>query len=155
LAAVTRDEVTNHEGPEVDVRFVHDEQQQWREVAELLETWTDQGIRPGDIAVLASSPRPPAQLVSLLRTVPSPVLLERHDALSPLWVSAEDFKGLESTAAIVTDVGDLETPLSLRRVYVACSRARTLLAVLIAESAHETFNRRAAEYALRDPQPAL
>jgi hypothetical protein len=65
-------------------------------------------------------------------------------------VEAAEFKGLEAAAVAVVGVRELHELETLRRMYVACSRARVLLAVVIDESARDDFNVRAAEYARRN-----
>jgi hypothetical protein len=148
LAAVTLDEPLARDGPEVELRFVQDRRSEWEHVAALLSKWAREGIAPKEVVVLGDGPDPPNELLAALDTiVPPPVGLRERDGRSPVWCAVEDFKGLESTAAIVTAVSTLETTEALRRVYVACSRARTLLGVFIAESARESFDRRAAEFA--------
>src|SRR6185437_4410276 len=62
------------------------------------------------------------------------------------WCAVDDFKGLESTAVILTGIADLDTKETFRRIYVGCSRARTLLGVLISENARDSFELRATEF---------
>jgi len=151
LAAVTLDEALANDGPEVDLKFVESRGQEFESIAAVYGSWLERGIAPQDIVLLGDRKDPPSELLRAMRgRGPVPVPFYMHDGASPGWCPVEDFKGLESPAVIVTGVSDLETTDALRRVYVACSRARTMLGVFIAESAHESFLLRATEFARRD-----
>lgn len=151
LAAVSLDEPLAADGPEVELRFVDERHAERQEVVALLGRWTRRGIPPEEIVVLGDGPGPSQMLLDALPGgTPAPVPLADRREGSPTWCSIEDFKGLESSAVIVSGITDLDSREMLRRVYVACSRARTLLAVIVAERARETFNERAAEFARRE-----
>ncbi len=151
LAAVSLDEPLASEGPEVEVRFARDRRSEHAEVAGLLRDWIRRGINPDDIVVLGDAVEPPPGLVEATASgIRTPVAFPVTTRGAPGWCPVEDFKGLESTAVIVTGIRGLDSRETLRRVYVACSRARTLLAVLVPEEAREDFNARAGEFARRE-----
>jgi hypothetical protein len=153
LAAVSLDEPLAREGPEVELRFVEGRQDEDGAVSVVLASWIRRGIPPEDIVILGDVEDPPSSVLRALPPgTPAPVAFRDRTAGLPAWCTVEDFKGLESTAVIVTGVRDLDTRDALRRVYVACSRARTLLAVFVSERARETFNQRAQEFARRETE---
>lgn len=156
LSAAPADEPLAQPGPEVELRFFSSQSEEWPAVCALVQDWARQGISPGDIVVLGDDPQPPAHLTDALRRAGlNTSRLEDRDERNVTWGTVEDFKGLESQAVIVTNVNGLERREELRRVYVGCSRARTLLGILIAASAQETFNVRAGEWGrLHDPEAA-
>jgi hypothetical protein len=156
LAAVSLDETLAASGPDVELRFVDDRRDEFVQVAGTLAAWIRRGIPAESIVLLGDGAEVPAALSRELPVgTPVPVPYTVRDGRSPSWCSIEDFKGLEAGAVIVTGIRDLDTREMLRRVYVACSRARSLLAVMIAERARETFNERAAEFARRQSEGQL
>ncbi|MDB4358298.1 ATP-binding domain-containing protein, partial [bacterium] len=56
------------------------------------------------------------------------------------------FKGLERKIVIVTDVDSLDQGADLRRLYVAMTRANTLLVVLMSSNLKESFEKRWFEF---------
>ena len=101
-----------------------------------------------DVVILGDGESPPSGLVHALRGDGcAPTIFPTSQAGHPAWCRLEDFKGLEARVVVVSDVRDLDTREMLRRVYVGCSRARTLLAVILTESCRESFARRASEFA--------
>jgi hypothetical protein len=73
--------------------------------------------------------------------------LDRGSEGELAWCSIEDFKGLESPVVLVTGLSDLASTEGLRRVYVACSRARSLLGMVLDMDLEPMLKLRAAEYA--------
>lgn len=150
LSAVPPDELHGGDGPEVDVRFAGPSMGSAQSIADILVGWRRQGVDLSEVVILGEGEKPPNALVHALRgdhCAPTtfPTIKEGH----PAWCCLEDFKGLEAGAVIVSDVKDLDSREMLRRVYVGCSRARTLLAVVLTESCRESFSLRAAEFARR------
>jgi hypothetical protein len=148
LAALDLDETLASEGPDVDVRFAVDANDEATIVGQLLRAWTQSGVEASDIVVLGDESTPPRRVAQRLPAgLPALRAYEEREAGQPSWCSIEDFKGLEAAGVIVIGVRDLSTRKMRRRVYVGCSRARTLLAVVLDVGARDDFNLRAAEFA--------
>jgi hypothetical protein len=67
----------------------------------------------------------------------------RHvrDGVSVPFVSVHAFKGLESSAVIITDVEDLDEQRSQALLYIGMSRARTRLYILMKEACRQSYSR--------------
>jgi hypothetical protein len=147
LAAVPLDELLAPDGPDVEFSWALDSREELENAAVMLERWVRRGTSAEKIVVLgeASEP-PPAFLRALSSKAPRPVRWDRGERSSPAWSSIDDFKGLEASAVIVTGIKSLSSRENLRKVYVACSRARTLLGIVLDENLRDDFNDRAAEF---------
>lgn len=145
MSAVTPDEIAGGDGPDVDVRFVA-RSRIISTAAAIAAAWRTRGV--DDVIILGESNDVPAPA---RRALTAHGLVAREHPASPgpsqvRWCRLEDFKGLEATAVVVTGITDLSRAEMLRRAYVACSRARTLLAVVLPEELEEAFGVRAAEF---------
>jgi hypothetical protein len=150
LSAVDPDTTRAGEGPGVELRFVLDRREDTRAAASVVSAWIRRGVEPHDIVVAATDGGTLERLRSAWpATGPSLEPFDAPSADSVRIVEAADFKGLEAAAVVVVGVRELHELDTLRRMYVACSRARVLLAVVIDERARDDFNVRAAEYAQR------
>ena len=73
--------------------------------------------------------------------------------------TATEFKGLEAHAVVVVDVDDLDEELLRRHLYVACTRARVHLTVMLRDGLHDYYTRGAAWFGAtlvdRSPTPLL
>jgi hypothetical protein len=150
LSAVDPDDTMASEGPEVEMRFVLDRREEPRVAAAVVGGWLRRGLEPEEIVVVGTD----GEVLRRLEDrwpADGPALTSfadpSRDAVGS--IEAADFKGLEAAAVVVVGARELHTTETLRRMYVACSRARVLLAVVVDESAREDFNTRAAEYARR------
>ena len=148
LSAVDPDDTVASEGPDVEMRFVLDRREEPQAAAAVIARWIRRGVEPKDIVVVGTDGE-------ALRGLEDHWPADRP-ALTPFdddrrggvrLIGAADFKGLEAAAVVVVGVRELQSTETLRRMYVACSRARVLLAVVVDESARQDFNTRAAEYA--------
>ncbi len=150
LSAVDPDEALAEAGPEVELRFVLDRKHDAFVAGSIVRGWLRKGVRAEDIVVIATDVETKQRM---LRSWPSdaPALhaLDGGSVRGPLLAVAGDFKGLEASAILVVGVCELGRRETLRRMYVACSRARALLGVVIHESARDDFDLRAVEYARR------
>ena len=150
LAAVEPDETLAGDGPDVVVRFVLDRAEDVQGVEAVVGGWLRRGVPAEDIVVAATDAevaervrrgwaRDAARLVTFGEPAAGAVRL----------TTAAEFKGLESAAVVVVGIRELHERESLRRMYVACSRARVLLGIVIDEGAREDFELRAVEHARR------
>jgi hypothetical protein len=110
-----------------------------------------------EISRLASSL--PAERIAVLSR--EPMAAERRDRLSTLSgvvltrldesrrgaavvATAEEFKGLEAVAVVLADVESLDNPSDRRHFYVACTRARVQLTLLLHQSVRSAYEDGAA-----------
>mgnify|MGYP001322864183 CR=1 FL=1 len=148
------DETLPVSGPPVDYFYFDDDEDQRSQVGAVLERWLDAGVLPREIVILSLrrlehtslADGLPPEVPVRLRTESLP---EAEGDLGPGEVrfsTIAGFKGLESRAVVVTDVGDLtRDELSVDR-YVGLSRARGLLAVGVAQSQREELRGLVREY---------
>jgi len=154
LSAVDPDDVLAGDGPEVELRWVLDRREDARAAASVLRSWQRNGVESDSIVVVATDEDAAERI---LRFWPAGQdALRRYDSpgQGPQLTVAADFKGLEAAAIVVVGVRELHERETLRRMYVACSRARVLLAIVIDEAAREDFDVRAVEYARMRTQTA-
>jgi hypothetical protein len=153
LSAVDPDETVAQSGPDVEMRFVLDRNEDVIGAAAVVRSWLQRSILAEDITVVAVDeqvaervrrdwPEGAAGLVTLGEG--------RRGAMC--LTTAADFKGLEAMAVVVVGARELHERETLRRMYVACSRARVLLGVVLDESARDDFNTRSVEFARRQSE---
>lgn len=149
LSAVSADEVLTPDGPDVEVRFVLDAQQGALSAASIVEAWGRRGVDASDIAIIAPDATTEA---AIRRQWPSnaPALgkLDGEPGHTVL-ATAPEFKGLETRAAVVFGPPDLNELDTQRTLYVACSRARVLLGIVLDEDVRPDFELRGVEFARR------
>jgi hypothetical protein len=148
LAAVDPDDVLADGGPEVDLRFIADRREISTTVGSILAGWFRRGLPPGDVVVVGGEElAPPTLSAELARSGVSLVPFAERTSRDVAWCSIDEFKGLESPAVIVTGITDLRSREGRRRIYVACSRPRALLGLVLDIDLKEDFDVRAAEFA--------
>ena len=150
LAAVEPDEAVASPGPDVVLRYVLDRREDAVAAAAVVEGWCRRGVEPGGIVVLATDETVAGRVEQRWPHDAPPII--RFDGSAQHSVrlaTAAEFKGLEAVAAVVVGVRELSERGTLRAMYVACSRPRALLAVVLDESAREDFDLRAVEFARR------
>ncbi len=150
LSAVDPDEMLADDGPDVETRFVLDRAEAVSAAASVISGWLRRGVRPDEIVAVGVD-EPTSSLITSRWPAGAPGLTayaEPRDGVVRV-LDASSFKGLEATAVVVVGGRELRSTETLRRMYVACSRARALLAVILDEDAREDFNVRAVEYARR------
>ena len=150
VSAVDPDETLAHDGPGVEVRWALERRDEPEVMGTLLDAWRRRGVDLGGVVVVATDhvvadrlrARWPARL-------PVAAALGATSPDAPRLTTAAEFKGLEAAAVVVVGIRELSELETLRRMYVACSRARVLLGIVLDESAREDFERRAVEFARR------
>lgn len=147
LAAVEPDEVLATEGPVTVLRFIADRGEEPGVVASIVTGWIRRGISPADIVVLGIEEEVPARIAAALAAagVRLTPWTERGEG-EVAWCSIDAFKGLESQAAVIIGIADLTTRESLRRLYVGCSRPRSLLGLVLDIDVKDDFDVRASEF---------
>lgn len=150
LSAVDPDEMLAGDGPDVETRFVLDRREEVSAAASVVSSWLRRGVQPDDVVVVGldepTTERMLSEWPSHAQTlVPFPA--PQPGAVRAL--DAQSFKGLEASAVVVVGLREIQSTETLRRIYVGCSRARVLLAVILDESSRDDFNLRAVEYARR------
>ena len=126
--------VLSPDGRPVADRWYGGRKDQRKELGRLLSEWLSANLRPEEIAVLSTRPREASAVREGLPEGVAAELWERgSDTPRPKngieFAEIGDFKGLEATAVAVLDVDDLESAVARATVYVAASRATTLLGV--------------------------
>jgi hypothetical protein len=148
LSAVRPDQVWAPDGPDVDLRFVPEHRRPAVEAAEMVLDWVTMGIDADDLVILGAGARPAAELEQVLsRHGRAPTPFPERLPGRPAWCRIEDYKGLEASGVVVTGIHDLDDRETLRRVYVGCSRARTMLGIVLPERTRASFELRASEFA--------
>jgi Nuclease-related domain/Uncharacterized conserved protein (DUF2075) len=152
LSATDPDDALAESGPDVEIRWVVDRGDEPAAIGALLDTWRRRGVATGDTMVLASDDATAARLRSS-HPAGLHVGSELGDPAAgqpPRLATVAQFKGLEAAAVIVVGAGELSALETLRSMYVACSRSRVLLGVVLRESAREDFGRRSVELLRRN-----
>jgi hypothetical protein len=150
LAALEPDDALAAEGPEVETRFVLDRREEVDAAQLVVAAWLRRGVKATDIVVVGVDEAAADRILLRWSTdVAALASLDEPQAGAVRLTTAADFKGLEALAVVVVGVRELRSRETLRQMYVACSRARVLLAVILDESARPDFETRAIEYAQR------
>lgn len=141
-------------GPDVRYFYFEDEQQQRTSALEILAEWLDGGVPPSDIVVLGArsagfGPLPPGRLKGLAAE-----LVETSRAVDGgrviRYCTIAGFKGLEADAVLYVDCGSLPADNDASAdIYVAMSRARTVLAVGVREEYRDAHTRLFGEFGAR------
>lgn len=153
LSAQQLDTPLASDGPGVEARFAADDRAEVAEVALVVNEWVRSGLDPASITILGCDEEPPPLLVDEMGSL-APLMRSAAgtDGGRPMWSSISSFKGLEASAVVVMDIQNLREPEMLRRAYVGCSRARSLLAVVLRETAREDFALRTEEFERREKE---
>jgi hypothetical protein len=150
LSAQQLDRPLASDGPGVEVRFADDNREEVAQAALVVKEWVRSGLDPGSITILGCSEEPPPILTAEMGSLaPLKLTSAGTNGGRPTWSSISSFKGLEASAVVVVGIQNLRDPEMLRRVYVGCSRARSLLAVVLRETAREDFAVRTDEFERR------
>lgn len=132
-------ELNTNEGLPVDVRYAASRDQAVEHVVTTFNKFLDDGLKSSDIVLLCNpnTVRSEGSIVSDLladrRLVLQPWSLETKDEMALKHESLRRFKGLESAAVIVADIDDIQTDAERSLLYVAMSRARSRLVVVLPE----------------------
>jgi hypothetical protein len=127
-------------GPDVVKHWWSNREDHDRFVAEELRQLAGT-LPPEDVAVLTRHPMARDRRAALARTsgVRLTSLAEARPGAAVV-ATAEEFKGLEAVAVVVADVDSLGELADRRHCYVACTRARVSLTVLLHESVRGTYD---------------
>ena len=121
-------------GPKVEYLWHAGETDLRKQVRRTLKDWFERGVRPSDVVILGFRslestalagglpPGVPAQLKDTNRAAPDQRNVVRYTTVA-------GFKGLEAEAILVLDVGRIPPLEHATDIYVAMSRAKSLLAV--------------------------
>lgn len=109
------------------------ERDQRRRATAVLRAWLDAGVPPEDIMVLGYRRLGSTCFADReLKGLPATLVEGTRSSAGRRQIrysTVASFKGLESNAVLVLDVGPISQPKAARDVYVAMSRAKSLLAV--------------------------
>jgi hypothetical protein len=98
-------------------------------------------LSPGRVVVLTRHPMAEERRRDLQRSAGVPLHQlddERRDS-AVVVATAEDFKGLEAVAVVVADIDSLAESADRRHCYVACTRPRTSLTLLMHKSVRRDY----------------
>jgi hypothetical protein len=150
LSAVDPDEALAADGPDVETRFILDRRDEVGATQLVVAAWLRRGVDAGDIVIVGVDEVAAERIAGHWSAdVASLASLDEAEPGAVRLTTAADFKGLEALAVVVVGVRELRSRETLRQMYVACSRARVLLAVILDESARVDFELRAVEYVQR------
>jgi len=138
----------NVSGPEVRFSSNWDEpwmQRSCNEVEQLLA----EGLPSRDVTLLART----RHQVDALVVVAPDLLSSNRDRTRVHTTTVGAFKGLDSTAVVLTGLTDLDHPDQRRAAYIGTTRAKVQLTVVLPGDARESFERRVKEYALAKSTP--
>jgi len=137
--------ISNVEGFPVEYRFFTDVSDQRRIIFQILKNLANEGIPPEWITILSPRIRGHSCIPESIEETHCRIEdLSEHNVLNRrtrtvIFSTIHSFKGLESPVVIVTDVEHLTDSMHQSLLYVAMSRAREKLFVLIAESARNEY----------------
>jgi hypothetical protein len=131
------------EGSAVTYYRVHDAKEARRRILSVVKGLLDDGVEPGQITVLSKHRKPSWGLEAVASELPAIVWLDQAAAgqLAKRQVEAvtfstiSGFKGLENDFIIVTEVEDITSELGRALTYVAMTRARAKLIMLLSPEA--------------------
>ena len=148
------DETLPVAGPDVRYFYFSDEQQHRKEAAAILREWLDGGIPPQDIVVVGARSLGWTPLAGgELRGVAAELVeTTRPDPVRRVirYCTVASFKGLEADAVLYLNCGRLPPdPGPSSDIYVAMSRARSLLAVGVDERYRDEHDKLYAAFGAR------
>jgi hypothetical protein len=139
-----------------DVAYLRysDERDLRKQIAKTLTAWIEGGIRPSEIVILGMQRRDKTVLADGLPAGVPAQLFDLDDSLDApdgavRYATAAGFKGLESEAILLIDIGRLPPGNRANDVYVAMSRARSLLAVGLRRDLSDAHDELSREFGAR------
>jgi hypothetical protein len=141
------------EGPKVEIDYAKDRTDSTGRLRMVLRKLMREGLDPGSVAVLSpldfedsSVSTLPRDLRSCIRPL-DPETASEFPFSGVAFSSIRDFKGFESDAVIVTDLDETRAVPSIQNVlYVAMSRARFQLFLILPKSMRSTMERLANKH---------
>lgn len=148
ISQISGNEVKSVDGPTVEIDYFEN----YAEYERLLRNYLNKivadyrasGTPPEELTLLVSDKRFAEDLSAATTSkllVPIKPYSAQRDSQSVAWSSIHGFKGLESTTVIVTFNGDLSSEEQRVLFYVAGSRARVSLIILVPASADDAIGR--------------
>jgi hypothetical protein len=152
LSGVSAGEIAFVDGPDAVDREWDGARTHEKALRAAVKSWRDQGV-PLESMVVLSPRRFGKSLANRDLGIGVPVrdfsgAPHPEDPSSLAFATIQSFKGLECDAVILVDVDDLESERMRSLLYVAASRARTLLCSIRHKETTSTFARRVADLAL-------
>ena len=150
LSGVAVSETLDVDGPDVSEHWYADTRTQHKLLLGQLRTWVEQGVSPADITILTPGRLERSPLAEIQPSkLPRPIVDVSHagsdDPNKIRFSTVASFKGLESEAVLLTGVSDLTETTTLSLLYVAASRARVLLSLVLDEQSRAAYIERARD----------
>jgi len=154
LSGIDSDETLHVDGPEIQPYWYSEPRQERRLVSNCIGRILSQGVKPECITILSRRQLRNSCIAHGLIGVNAPVCdLGNSSSLSVpdtiRFSTVSLFKGLESDVVILLDCDDLSSDDGRSNLYVATSRARTLLAVFLDQSVRSRYDANALAYGKR------
>ena len=133
----------------MDYRFYADDEEQRQKIRQIINGLLADGVPPSAIQILSPSQRGNSCLATPIPGLDCDIHDLRDTDLSRAnrpyitFSTIHAFKGLESPVVILTDIRHIEAERDHALLYVAMSRARQKLSVLLAAEVRDDFNRAA------------
>lgn len=146
LSGLTLGQVLRADGPDVDYIWWSNEADQRRKVSRALARILSEGVPPEEITVLSRYRLENSGLaLGLDAAVPFKLSADGGpDAIE--FATTSGFKGLENTVVVIIDVDNLADPERRGEMYVAATRARSLMVVSAAEGTRRDYLEAAAQF---------
>lgn len=128
------------DGPDVEQHFYRDRPEERVRAASVVRDWISSGVEPDQIVVLAPRPLAKTAFAGIDEAELGAGVGEGDpEAGRVRFATVEDFKGLESDAILILGVDELEPGAPRLALYVAMTRAQSLLCVMVDAAAEPLF----------------
>lgn len=146
LSGVPLSTVLAPSGPDVEIRWYDNVDDQQESIDETLRNLKREGISPSRVIVLSRFRLDRSAVRNSAQEFGDVSRGGVDDAEAVMFATVASFKGLESDVVLLIDVDDLNSNEGLAAVYVGASRARVALYVFVATSEKERFRDLAKEF---------
>lgn len=147
------------DGPDVEEHFYRDKGEERQRACSTLRDWIEAGVQPSEIAILSSRPFTKTGLAGAIEDeVGAPIadaIGESRPPGSIAFSTIDDFKGLESDAVLILDIDGLEPGASRLHLYVAMTRAKSLLCLMLDNATEQLYKELVEDFAGRVRSGAL
>ena len=127
-------------GPKCHLIYYKDDSEVPTLLDQVIESWIEDGIHPGDIAVLSTLRRENSVLASVGRLAGEPLVdVGEASAGEMVFSTMHAFKGLERKAVVAVDMASIGNDRFSMLHYAGLSRARMLLCLFVPESVRLTY----------------
>ena len=138
------------DGPACDNIYFKNQTSFVAQLTELIEQLVKHDVRPQDIAILSTRKRENSLVKDMSSVGGIPLAdVAQAGAGQIAFATMHAFKGLERTAVIAVDMGEIGQPSHSMLHYAGLSRARALLRIFLPEAARPTYGKQAAAFAKR------